>query len=127
MLDSDNDEYLPEKWQLHSLVNIHHLGEVDENALNEDEESEIEDDDDKDEESEIEMPISGPVMTAKDGTKWGEIPTSEHQVARHNIVRQRCGPNRNTNMLSNLDTFKLFFTPMKWLISLYIIQIKKQA
>ena len=57
------------------------------------------------------MPVSGLVITAKDGTKWAETPTSEHQVARYNIVRQRCGPNRNTNMLSNFDTFKLFFTP----------------
>ena len=85
------------------------LGEVDENALDEDEESEIEDDDDKDEESE--MPVSRPVMTSKGGTKWAETPISEHQVATHNIVRQRCGPNRNTNMLSNLDKLKLFFTP----------------
>ena len=63
------------------------------------------------EESEIETPVGGPAMTAKDGTKWAEIPTSEHQVVRHNIVRQRCGPNRNTNMLSSLDTFKLSVTP----------------
>ena len=87
------------------------LQEVDENVLCEDEESEIEDDDDEDEESELETPVSGPAMTAKDGTKWTETPKSEHQVARHNIVRQRCGPKRNTNMLSILDTFKLFFTP----------------
>ena len=60
------------------------LGKVGENALDEDEESEVEDDDDEDEESE--MPVSGPVMTAKDGTKWAETPTSEHQVATHNIV-----------------------------------------
>ena len=85
------------------------LGKVDENALDEDEESEIEDDDDEDEESE--MPVSGPVMRAKDSTKWAETQASEHQVATHNIVRQRCGPNRNTNMLSNLDTLKLFCTP----------------
>ena len=50
-------------------------------------------------------------MTAKDGIKWAKLSTMEHQIARHNIVRQRCGPYRNTNMLSNLDTFKLFFTP----------------
>ena len=49
-------------------------------------------------------------MIAKDGTKWAETPTSKHQAARHNIVRQRCGPKRNTQMLSNFDTFKLFFT-----------------
>ena len=71
---------------------------VDENAL------------DEDKESEIETPVSGPVVTTKDGTKWAETPTSEHQVSRHNIVQQRYGPNRNTNILSNLDTFKLFFT-----------------
>ena len=99
------------------------LQEVDENVLGEDEESEIEDDDDEDEESEIEddddedeeseleTPVSGPPMTGKDGTKWTETPKSEHQVARYNIVRQRSGPKRNTNMLSILDTFKLFFTP----------------
>ncbi|XP_065678219.1 uncharacterized protein LOC136093186 [Hydra vulgaris] len=50
-------------------------------------------------------------MTAKDGTKWADTPTYEHQVARRNIVRQRCGPSRNTDMLTILDTFKLFFTP----------------
>ena len=81
------------------LYIVYILGEVDENAL------------DEDEESEIETSVSKPVMTAKHGAKWAEIPTSEHQVARHKIVRQRCGPNRNTNMLSNLDTFKLFFNP----------------
>ena len=57
------------------------------------------------------MPVSGPVMAVKVGTKWAETLTSEHHVARHNIVQQRCGPNENTNMLSNLNTFKLFFTP----------------
>ncbi|XP_044589814.1 piggyBac transposable element-derived protein 3-like isoform X2 [Cotesia glomerata] len=50
-------------------------------------------------------------MKAKDGTQWAATPSSEHQVGRRNIVRERCGPNRNTNMLSILDTFKLFFTP----------------
>ena len=44
--------------------------EVHENALDEDEESEIEDDDD--EEKESEMPVSEPLITAKDGTKWAE-------------------------------------------------------
>ena len=42
------------------------LQEVDENVLGEDEESEIE------------IPVSGPAMTAKDGTKWTETPKSEH-------------------------------------------------
>ena len=70
-----------------------YLGEVHENAP------------DEDEESKIETPVNGPVTIAKDGTKWAEIPTSERQVANHNIVRQKCGPNRNTN------TFKIFFTP----------------
>ena len=131
MLDSDDDEYLLESelaaldfddtgnlqfyfllcnnnYEMFYILYIF-LGKVDENALDEDEASEIEDDDDEDEESE--MPVSRPVMTAKDGTKWAETPTSKHQVAMHNIVQQRCGPNRNTNMLSNLDTLKLFFTP----------------
>ena len=50
-------------------------------------------------------------MTAKDGIKWAEISTIKHQVAKHNIVRQRCGSDRNYNMLPNPDTLKLFFTP----------------
>ena len=78
------------------------LGEVDENAL---------DEDDQDEESEIEAAVSGSGMTAKDGTQWAETLTSEHQAGRRNIVRQRCGTNRNTNMLLVRDIFKLFFTP----------------
>ena len=38
-------------------------------------------------------------MTTKDGTKWAELSTIEHQVARHSIMQQRCEPNKNTNML----------------------------
>ena len=66
------------------------LGEVDEDTL---------DDNDKDEKSEIEAAVSGSEMTAKDGTQSAETPTSELQAGRHNIVRQRCGPNRNTNII----------------------------
>ena len=105
VLDSDDDEYLPESVMVASyfddtgnlqfyflLSNNNYqmfyilcilLGEVDENALDEDEESEIEDDDDEDEESEIEddddedeeSEIETQVMTAKDvashvGKRW---------------------------------------------------------
>lgn len=75
----------------------------------EDEDKESEDGENEDEESEVEATGSG--MTAKDGTQWAATSPSEHQAGRRNIVRERCGPNRNTNLLSNLDTFKLFFTP----------------
>ena len=50
-------------------------------------------------ESEIDALVSGSAMTAKDGAKWAETPTSEHQAGRRNIVRQRCEPNRNSNMM----------------------------
>nr|XP_047129361.1 uncharacterized protein LOC124809345 [Hydra vulgaris] len=109
VLDSDDDEYFPENEVAAS--DLDDTEEVDENELVEDEESKKEDDDDDDEESEIETPVSGPVMTAKDGTKWANTPTIEHQVARRNIMQERCGPSRNTDMLTILDTFKLFFTP----------------
>lgn len=79
-----------------------------------DEDEENEDREDEDAESEVgedEDEATGPGMKAKDGTQWAATPPSEHQAGRRNIVRERCGPSRNTSMLSNLDTFKLFLTP----------------
>lgn len=55
--------------------------------------------------------MTGSGMTAKDGTQWSATPPIVHIVEKRNVARERCGPNRNTDMLSILDTFKLFFTP----------------
>ncbi|XP_046406298.1 piggyBac transposable element-derived protein 3-like [Ischnura elegans] len=98
--DTNDSEYFPEPEVAAS--DCDDAGECDENAV---------DEDDEDEESEIEGTMSGPGMISKDGTQWAEASTSEHQVGRRNIVREKCGPNKNTNMLSSLDTFKLFFSP----------------
>ncbi|KAF7278930.1 hypothetical protein GWI33_007833 [Rhynchophorus ferrugineus] len=111
VLDSSDDEYFPPSQAAASDCDDTD-GEI---ALNngdkdqEDEDKESENGEDEDEESEVKATASG--MTAKDGTQWAATSPIEHQAGRHNIVRERCGPNRNTNMLSNLDTFKLFFTP----------------
>lgn len=40
---------------------------------------------------------------------WKEMPPPEHQVAVHNIVRQRGGPHRSTETLSIEETFKKIF------------------
>ncbi|XP_076267092.1 piggyBac transposable element-derived protein 4 isoform X2 [Rhynchophorus ferrugineus] len=111
VLDSSDDEYFPPSQAAASDCDDTD-GEI---ALNngdkdqEDEDKESENGEDEDEESEVKATASG--MTAKDGTQWAATSPIEHQAGRYNIVRERCGPNRNTNMLSNLDTFKLFFTP----------------
>lgn len=47
---------------------------------------------------------------AKDKTKWSKTPPSQHQTAAHNVVRQRSGPHRSTEMLSISETFKKIFT-----------------
>ncbi|XP_076261849.1 uncharacterized protein LOC143197349 [Rhynchophorus ferrugineus] len=104
VLDSSDGEYFPPSQAAASDCD----DTDDEIALNnedkdqEDEDKESEDGKDEDEESEVEATASG--MTAKDGTQWAATSPNEHQAGRRNIVRERCRPNRNTNMLSNLDT-----------------------
>ncbi|XP_018395958.1 PREDICTED: piggyBac transposable element-derived protein 4-like [Cyphomyrmex costatus] len=47
---------------------------------------------------------------AKDKTVWNKTPFYQHQIASHNIIRQRNGPHRSTETLSISNTFKKIFT-----------------
>lgn len=108
MSDYDDEEYFPPKDVAASDCDDT-VAEIEHNEESETGEYRDENQDDEDEERDVAARGSG--MKAKDGTQWSATPSNEHQVARRNIVRERCGPNKNTSMLSILDTFKLFFTP----------------
>ena len=43
---------------------------------------------------------------AKDKTVWNKTPPQNHQTPLRNIIRQRAGPHRSTQMLSISNTFK---------------------
>ncbi|XP_050335819.1 uncharacterized protein LOC126762820 [Bactrocera neohumeralis] len=107
VLDSSDDQFFPPNEAVASdcddtddEIAPNNEDNEEEGEDKDEEDEEIEDGEDKDEDEQ-----------SKDGTQWAATPPSEHQAERRNIVRERCGPNRNTNLLSNLDTFKLFFTP----------------
>ncbi|XP_074115706.1 uncharacterized protein LOC141538227 [Cotesia typhae] len=90
-------------------------GEISEENLEVEEEVENSESEEDDEEVETAEPEGGArepsgSFIAKDKTVWSKTPLTQHQTATHNIVRQRSGPHRSTEMLSISETFKKIFT-----------------
>ncbi|XP_050338292.1 piggyBac transposable element-derived protein 4-like [Bactrocera neohumeralis] len=72
--------------------------------------ADYEDDEGDDEEVEEnnELPAGAEKFVARDGTEWMKEPNVSRQVLRQNIIRERSGPARCTEMLSIEQTFKCF-------------------
>ncbi|CAB3221176.1 unnamed protein product [Arctia plantaginis] len=127
--DSDDEDWIPANTaRRHQIANHEDNSEHDEPEDSEDtgeiaegnseveeevENSESEEDDEEVETAEPEgrgaREPSGSFI-AKDKTVWSKTPLTQHQTAAHNIVRQRSGPHRSTEMLSISETFKKIFT-----------------
>ena len=73
------------------------------------EESKEDDEDDTNTEGE-DSNASQNVLAAKDGTIWNKEPPFHHQTPSYNIIRERNGPHRSTQMLSIRDTFNVIFS-----------------
>ncbi|XP_017489384.1 PREDICTED: piggyBac transposable element-derived protein 3-like [Rhagoletis zephyria] len=70
--------------------------------------ADYEDDEEEEVEENNELPASAEKFVARDGTEWMKEPNVSRQVLRQNIIRNRSGPARCTEMLSIEQTFKCF-------------------
>ncbi|XP_039953268.1 piggyBac transposable element-derived protein 4-like [Bactrocera tryoni] len=70
--------------------------------------ADYEDDEEEEVEENNELPASAEKFVARDGTEWMIEPNVSRQVLRQNIIRERSGPVRCTEMLSIEQTFECF-------------------
>jgi len=98
--DTDDGEWLPDDQV--------QLSETEENNVQNYVESET--DDNSSSEAESDTEASEDYLVARDKTVWSRKPFPQHQSERRNILKEKCGPHKSTQMLSISDTFKKYFT-----------------
>ncbi|XP_050340033.1 trigger factor-like [Bactrocera neohumeralis] len=143
--DSEDDDWFPDGIEASDTEDYEQDGaaEIEEDTSDREApegEEEEDDDDDKEEGDDNEVAVStsnsrsdsssvppntSTTFIAKDKIVWNKTARPNHQIPARNIVRQRAGPQRSTEMLSIAQTLKKI-SRWKWSILLFAARIKKQ-